>query len=249
MARILNVDVTPLNFEETLLKITNAIKEEVSLSHLAINAGKIVALQKDEKLYKSIVDADLVSADGMAIVWASKLLGDALPERVAGIDLMEALVEVSSTEKFRIYFLGAKREVIEQVVKIYRVKYGDHIIAGYRDGYFAEDEEQQIAQDIASSNADILFVAITSPKKEKFLNKYGKQMNVPFTMGVGGSFDVVSGLTRRAPLWMQQIGLEWFFRFIQEPRRMWKRYLFGNLRFTTLVFRQKLGIYKNPFEK
>jgi len=131
---------------------------------------------------------------------------------------------------------------------MYSSEYGNDIIAGYRNGYYGNEEEESIVKEIADSKADILFVAITSPKKEIFLNKYKRAINVPFTMGVGGSFDVVAGITKRAPLWMQKAGLEWFYRFAQEPRRMWKRYLIGNAQFVFLILKQKLGLYKNPFE-
>lgn len=114
------------------------------------------------------------------------------------------------------------------------------VIAGYRNGYFEKNEEKQIAEDIADSGADILFVAMSSPQKEIFVNKYKKLMNVPFVMGVGGSFDVVAGKTKRAPLWMQKAGLEWFYRFIQEPRRMWKRYLVGNSKFIWMVIKERI---------
>ena len=125
---------------------------------------------------------------------------------------------------------------------MYSDKYSNDIIAGYRNGYFDENQEQDIAKQISQSGANILFVAISSPKKEFFLNQ-NKQFlkNVNFIMGVGGSFDVVSGLVKRAPLWMQKIGMEWFYRFAQEPKRMWKRYLIGNIKFIWMVFKAKLS--------
>ena len=118
--------------------------------------------------------------------------------------------------------------------------YSPKIIAGYRNGYFNKEEEKSIAQEIANSGADILFVAISSPTKEIFLNQYKDIINTPFIMGVGGSFDVVSGKVERAPVWMQNAGLEWFYRFLQEPRRMWKRYLYTNSMFLWLVLKEKL---------
>ncbi len=127
------------------------------------------------------------------------------------------------------------------MVNLYSEEYGKDIIAGYRNGYFTKEEEPQIAQQIASSNAQILFVAISSPKKEIFLHTYKDVINTPFIMGVGGSFDVVAGFVKRAPRWMQDWGLEWFYRTMQEPQRMWKRYLFGNTSFIFLVFKEKLG--------
>lgn len=245
--QILNSNVLALDRKDTIDIINRAIIARNEMSHIVVNAGKLVDMQKNQKLYESLRDADLVNADGMAVVWASKILGNPLPERVTGIDLMISLVELSAKEGFKIFFFGAKEEVVSRVVEKYTKEYGSEIIAGYRNGYYNSTEEAEIALQIRNSGADILFVAITSPKKEIFLNTYSKKMNLAFTMGVGGSFDVVAGVTKRAPLWMQKSGLEWFYRFLQEPSRMWKRYLVGNAKFIYLVLKQRLGLYKNPF--
>lgn len=248
LRRILNADIVSLTMAETLSTIIWSINERNALNQIVVNAGKLVDMQSNRALYESVRDADMVNADGMAVVWASKFLGDPLPERVAGIDLMIRLVELSAKEGFKIFFFGAKEQVVSKVVDRYKAEYGENIVAGYRNGYYNKDEEENIAKEIAASNADILFVAITSPKKEIFLNRYKHILNIPFTMGVGGSFDVVAGETKRAPVWMQNLGLEWFYRFIQEPKRMWKRYLIGNTIFVYLIIKQKLGFYKNPFD-
>tara|TARA_B100000780_G_scaffold155788_1_gene108971 strand:- start:128 stop:595 length:468 start_codon:yes stop_codon:yes gene_type:complete len=151
---------------------------------------------------------------------------------------MEALVKRSYDKGYKSFFFGASQEVVTKLVNIYKDQYSESIIAGQRNGYYDKSQEENIANKIADSGADILFVAITSPKKEIFLNKYKKQLqNVKFIMGVGGSFDVISGKVKRAPIWMQNFGLEWFYRFLQEPGRMWKRYLVGNLKFIYLVFK------------
>ncbi|MEP0366651.1 MAG: WecB/TagA/CpsF family glycosyltransferase [Cyclobacteriaceae bacterium] len=248
-SQILNSKVWKLSQESSLNIIIEAIKSKHRLNHIVVNAGKLVGMQKDRALYESVRNADMVNADGMSVVWASRFLGNRLPERVAGIDLMEELIRTSKPEGFKVFFFGAKEEVVSELVRRYAQEYGNEIIAGYRNGFYTADEELSIAQQIGESGADILFVAITSPKKEIFLNTYKNVLKVPFTMGVGGSFDVVAGITKRAPLWMQKIGLEWFYRFLQEPSRMWKRYLVGNTRFILLVFKQKMGLYKNPFSE
>ncbi|BDD05960.1 WecB/TagA/CpsF family glycosyltransferase [Aureibacter tunicatorum] len=226
---------------ETIDKIDHAIESNTPIQHVVVNAGKMVAMQSDMQLYKSVVESDLINADGQAVVWASRFLGQPLPERVAGIDLMESLVALAYNKGYKCFFFGAKEEVVSKVVDIYSEKYSSDIIAGYRNGYYASEEEDQIARQIGESEAHLLFIAITSPKKEIFMNKYKDIINIPFVMGVGGSFDVVSGKAKRAPIWMQQIGMEWFYRLIQEPKRMWKRYLVGNSKFISLVIREKLG--------
>lgn len=241
---ICNVPVDALTMKQTIALIDEAIREKRSIHHVVINAVKVVNAQKDEKLRDSIVSCDIINADGQGIIWASQLLNKPLPERVAGIDLMENLVELAAQRKYRIFFLGAKEEILQKVIQTYSKKYGSEIIAGYNNGYFKPDEEEKIARKIADSHADILFVAMSSPKKEIFLNTYKDLINTPFIMGVGGSFDVVSGLVKRAPKWMQASGFEWLYRTLQEPRRMWKRYLFGNSSFIYLVFKEKWKMLK-----
>jgi len=230
--------------EDTVLTIHKSIQKRLAIQHIVVNAAKMVHMQKDRKLCESVVNSDIINADGMAVVWAAKFLGQPLPEKVSGIDLMVKLVELAAKQKYKIFFFGAKEEVVSTVVANYSKRYGKDLIAGYRNGYFSKEEEPLIAEQIAESKADILFVAISSPTKEIFLNQYKEIMNVPFIMGVGGSFDVVSGKTKRAPLWMQNYGLEWFYRFLQEPRRMWKRYLVTNTLFIYYVFRAKLQSFK-----
>jgi len=237
---ILNTTIDNLNMLETLQVVDNAISNGERLHHVVVNAGKIVAMQNDAQLRKSVNESDLINADGQAVVWASKVLGKPLKERVSGIDLMEALVELAYQNQYKIFFFGAKEEVVKTVVDRYSNDYSPKIIAGYRNGYFKKDEEQDIAKQISDSGANILFVAISSPTKENFLYENKKLLNkVNFIMGVGGSFDVVSGKVKRAPVWMQNSGLEWFYRFAQEPKRMWKRYLVGNSKFIALVLKEK----------
>ncbi len=236
---ILNTSIHNLSMDETLNEIEKVLGTKDQIHHTVVNAGKVVAMQKDSQLRESVNESDLINADGQAIVWASKILNKPLKERVTGIDLMENLVKLAHEKDYKIFFFGAKEEVLNQVVTMYSQKYSNSIIAGSRNGYFKPEDEEGIAHEIANSGANILFVAISSPVKENFLYNHKKTLSsVNFIMGVGGSFDVVSGLVKRAPIWMQNSGLEWFYRFIQEPKRMWKRYLVGNLKFVLLVIRR-----------
>jgi len=224
---------------ETIQIVDNTISEGNQLHHVVVNAGKIVAIQNDLKLRQSVNQSNLINADGQAVVWASKVLGKPLKERVAGIDLMVNLVQLAHQKNYKIFFFGAQEEVVKKVVDIYSDQFSPNIIAGYRNGYFKKEEEESIAREIGESGANILFVAISSPTKENFLyeNK-GLLQKVNFVMGVGGSFDVIAGKVKRAPIWMQKVGLEWFYRFAQEPQRMWKRYLIGNTQFIRLVLKE-----------
>jgi len=239
--KILNCPIDKYTMEETVKIIDEAIQKKIPLHHVVVNAAKLVYIQKDKQLYDSVVNCDIINPDGQAVVWASRFLGKPLPERVTGIDLMQRLVKLAYEKKYKIFFFGAKEEVVKAVVDKYSQMYSPDIIAGYRNGYFKKEEEPIIAQQIAKSGADILFVAISSPKKEIFLNKYKNIINIPFIMGVGGSFDVVAGKVKRAPLWMQKAGLEWFYRFLQEPKRMWKRAFIINSLFVLYVLKEKFS--------
>jgi len=243
---ILNTVIDNLSMDETLEIIDKRILSQQNLHHVVVNAGKIVAMQEDPQLMQSVNQADLINADGQAVVWASKLLGKPLKERVAGIDLMANLVDLAHQKKYKIFFLGAKEDVVKKVIENYSKQYSKNIIAGYRNGYFSIEDEKDIANEIASSGAQILFVAINSPTKENFLYNHRQTLSkVSFVMGVGGSFDVVAGLVKRAPKLIQNFGLEWLYRLLQEPQRMWKRYLLGNTKFVLLVIKALFQKNKN----
>lgn len=237
--KILNCPIDTYTMEETVSLIDESIQNKTRLHHVVVNAAKLVYMQKDKELYTSVVSSDIINPDGQAVVWASKFLGQPLPERVAGIDLMQNLVKLAHENGYKVFFFGAKEEIVQGVVDRYVREFSHEIIAGYRNGYFKKEDEASIAKQIAESGADILFVAISSPTKEIFLNKYKDIINTSFIMGVGGSFDVVAGKVSRAPLWMQNAGLEWFYRFLQEPRRMWKRYFYTNTIFIYLLLKEK----------
>lgn len=243
--KIMNTYVNCLSMKETIEIVEKIIEKRVPTQHVVINASKVNLMETDSNLANIVNSCPLINADGASIVWAAKKLNVPLKERVTGIDLFMNLVEISSEKKYKLYLFGAKEEVVKKVKDIFEEKYPNINIVGYRNGYFDEKDEKNIVKNIKKSNADILFVAFSSPKKEYWINKYLNEMNVPFVMGVGGSFDVVAGVTRRAPKWMQKIGMEWFYRFIQEPKRMWKRYIVGNRKFIKLVRKYKKINKKN----
>jgi N-acetylglucosaminyldiphosphoundecaprenol N-acetyl-beta-D-mannosaminyltransferase len=239
-AEVLDCAIDRVDLDGALARCEAAIAQRRFVQHMAINAAKLVAMRDDPELSQVIRGCELVTADGQAVVWASRLLGDPLPERVAGIDLMEALLARAAQRGWRVYVLGARAEVLEQAVARLRERHPALQMAGWRDGYYAPEEEDAVAQAIAGARADVLFVAMSSPRKELFLGRHGATMGVPFAMGVGGAIDVVAGITRRAPRLMQVLGLEWLFRLAQEPRRLLRRYAVTNVRFVELVLRERL---------
>jgi N-acetylglucosaminyldiphosphoundecaprenol N-acetyl-beta-D-mannosaminyltransferase len=227
-----------LSMEETLKEVEGFIATGQPHQHVVVNVDKLVKARHDSELRRIINECALINADGMPVVWASRLLGKPLKERVAGVDLFEALMKRSSEKGWRVFLLGAREEIVSQVKRLYEVKYPGLVVAGYRNGYWKPEQEPSVVAEILNARADILFVAISSPKKEQFLGRYQQEMRIPFAMGVGGTFDVAAGKVQRAPRWMQSSGLEWFYRFLQEPRRMFRRYFIEDMAFFGMVARE-----------
>lgn len=240
VVEILNVPVHSLRLPAVLDIVDKAIKTRENLHIGVVNAAKVVNMRKNPELREAVLDSDLILADGIAIVWASKILGKPLPERVTGIDLMFGMFERGSSQKYRVYCLGATEEVSEIVADKLAKNYPNVVLAGRRNGYFSDEDEQGIAEEICSAKPDVLLVAMTSPKKERFMAKWSSVMQVPVIHGVGGSFDVMAGKVDRAPDLWQKLGLEWLYRVKQEPGRLWKRYLVTNTAFCWLLIKQRL---------
>lgn len=236
---ILNTYVNAISMEETVAEVEKIIRTGKPTQHVVINALKVNLMNENAELQKIVNSCPLINADGASIIWAAKKLGIPLKERVAGIDLFENLVKMAAEKGYKIYLFGAKEEVVQKVKKIFEEQYPSLQIVGVRNRYFTEDDEPEIVKKMAESGADMMFVAFSSPKKEFWVNKYLNDLHIPFVMGVGGSFDVVADVTARAPKWMQDHGLEWFYRFIQEPRRLWGRYVIGNCKFVAYTYKIK----------
>lgn len=236
-AAVLGCRVDRLNMAQTVARCEELIGRREVSQHVAINAAKLVAMQRDPELRRIVEACELVSADGQAVVWASRLLGDPLPERVAGIDLMHELFGLAERRGYRVFILGAKAKVLAQAREKLLAQYPRLELVGARDGYFSQEEEAEVAEEVRTARPDILFVAFSSPRKEYWLGRYGRTIDVPFVMGVGGAIDVVAGVTQRAPRLLQRLGLEWAYRLAQEPRRLWRRYAVTNAQFTWLIAR------------
>lgn len=232
---VLGCAVDNLDMDETVEVIAGFVASGRAHQHVVINADKVVKAAHDPGLARIIAACDLVNADGMPVVWASRLLGQPLKGRVTGIDLFVRLLGEAEVRGWSVYFLGAREAVLQEVMRRARERHPLLDIAGARNGYWSPDEEAGVVADIARARPRLLFVAISSPRKEEFLARHQAAMGVPFAMGVGGSFDVFAGLVRRAPLWMQRTGFEWFYRFLQEPRRMFRRYFIDDMEFFWLL--------------
>lgn len=236
---LLDCPIDTYSLPETLEVIDGLIASGGLHQHCAINANKLVLMHKDREFHRIVANCSLLNADGQSVVWLLRLLGKPIKGRVPGIDLMEALVERAAQRGYRPFFLGARAEVVVRAVQTFERRHHQLQVAGFHHGYFLQDgQEEVVVRMIQQARPDILFVALDSPKKERWLARWMPALEVPFCMGVGGSFDVVAGRTKRAPPWMRRHGLEWLWRFSCEPRRLWKRYLLGNGYFLLLVMKE-----------
>ena len=205
---------------------------------MTINASHLCMMRRDPELATACRAGHLIVADGMSVVWALRASGQEAPERVAGVDLMAHLLAAAAEHGLRVYFLGAKPEVVKTLVERSRVLHPKLQIVGFRDGYFGPDDHQGIVEEIRASRAHMLFVGMPTPFKEIWCERHRQRLEVPVIMGVGGSFDVLAGFIKRAPRWAQSLGLEWLWRLMMEPRKLWKRYLTTNSEFIWLAGRE-----------
>ncbi len=233
----LGVSFHPLGMEEAVDLALLAMKHRMRLQHGDVNVAKLVQMQSDAELKRHTEESDIICPDGMGVVWGCRLLGIPTQGRVTGIDLMIRTIGLCQRYGFRPYLLGAKQDVLEKMAARLRADYPGLAFAGMRNGYFTRGEEDGIAAEIRESKADCLIVGITSPIKERFLNAYRDRLDVPLLIGVGGAFDVLSGVKKRAPRFVQRAGMEWLFRLAQEPRRLFRRYAVSNTKFCLLVAR------------
>lgn len=240
--RLFGIPVHAATMAQAVERCQNAIVHRRRMMIAVVNAAKVVNMRRQPTLRDAVMTADMTLADGMSVVWAGKLLRRSLPQRIAGIDLFYELLALADRERYSVYLLGAEQAVLDEVACRMQKDFPNARLVGTRNGYFNKEQEPAIALAIRDAQPDMLFVAMTPPKKEIFLAQWSDVMNVPVCHGVGGSFDVYAGKVRRAPRVWQSVGLEWLYRTFQEPRRLWKRYLVTNSIFLWMVLGQLVGI-------
>jgi N-acetylglucosaminyldiphosphoundecaprenol N-acetyl-beta-D-mannosaminyltransferase len=234
---LLGCPVDVLTMAETVERARAAMRDRTRLHHVALNVAKLVNMRSDPVLCSDVTGSDIVGIDGMGIVLALRWFGVPVKERVAGVDLFQELLAVCAADGFRPFLLGARPDVLHRAAEVIVQRFPPIQLAGSRDGYFGPDQDEQVVEQIRESKADCLFIAMPTPRKERFLAAYRDRLGVPFVMGVGGSFDVIAGHVRRAPPIMHSMGLEWLYRVYQEPRRMWWRYARTNTLFAGILIR------------
>lgn len=236
--KILSLDINKINLDDLVDKIIKTVKKNEKKQLIYTPNSEIVVRAYDNDKFACLYNkADILTPDGSGLLLASKILDDPISERVAGFDLMVELLDKISDLDISCYFIGGKEEIIEKAYKKIKSRYPEIDIKGYHHGYLNNELEEKLVVDINNKKPDILFVGMGVPLQEKFFEKYFDQLNVKIGITVGGSFDVLSGQVNRAPIIMQKLYLEWFYRLVQEPKR-WKRML-ALPRFIYLVLKEK----------
>jgi len=243
---MLGVAFHPVSQAECLLMIEKFIAEKRPKQICLANAYTVAMAQHDAGLNTLLQNSALVLADGMSIVWGGRWIGAKLPQRIPGPDLMEALCRRASRNAYRIFLMGTSDDTLRKLQdKLLRLCPGLHIVGAYSPTMcdrLGEEETQKIIGLLESARPDILFIGMSCPKQEKWIADNLSRLPVPVSLGVGAAFDFLSGNIPRAPHWLREIGLEWLYRLYREPRRLWKRYLLGNLVFLTLLALETIKI-------
>ncbi|MBV9388018.1 MAG: WecB/TagA/CpsF family glycosyltransferase [Chroococcidiopsidaceae cyanobacterium CP_BM_ER_R8_30] len=241
---ILNGCFDPITLQETVDWVSRWLQSGRVGYICTVNVAILMMMISDPQLQQFVDKAALIVADGQPLVWSSRLFSSRtfLPERVTGIDLVDALARLAEQEGFRVYLLGATSVVIQAAAQSLQLKYPKLQICGFNDGYFSIAEVPERVQAIRQSGAQILLVGMGVPRQEYFLFENLSDLSVNLAIPIGGSFDVIAGKKRRAPRWMQEYGLEWLYRLLQEPCRLWKRYLVTNSQFLCRLLRELLHL-------
>lgn len=232
---VAGVPVDHFSLETAVAELQQRIRDGIHTLVMFVNVFKVAEFHSNPALRISMEGAEMLLADGIPIVWASRILGNGLPGRVTGVDLMQAVLAMCTEQGYRVFLLGAHQETLLAAVKALNRRYPKLQIAGFRNGYFKDDEEDTIADEINNSHADVLFLGMSSPRKELWASRNFSRLSVRVCQCVGGTFEIIAGTKHRAPRWMQVAGLEWSYRLLQEPRRLWRRYFVSGLTFSRLV--------------
>jgi N-acetylglucosaminyldiphosphoundecaprenol N-acetyl-beta-D-mannosaminyltransferase len=213
------------------------------------NAQHVVLLESDAGLREAYAHAELVVADGASLLLASRLLGEKLRERIAGVDLLEQLCGKAAELGLRVFLLGGRPGSAQLTAQMLKRRFPALVLAGTCCpplGFERDERQLQAIRDlIRRTQPDLVFVALGASKQESWMHRHGRRSGAPVLIGVGGSFEIVGGVLRRAPRFLQRLGCEWLYRLLLEPRRLWKRYLIGNCRFLGIVLRQAAGRHRS----
>ena len=246
---ICHVDIDSISMKEALCIMEDIIAEKGRGLIVTPNVDHIVQLQKDEEFKVIYRQALLALPDGMPVMWGAKFLGTPLKQKISGSDLFPEFCKVTADKGYKMFFMGGRPGAVTRTKELLEKRYSKiNIVGTYCPPFgFEKDEAEnaKIVKMINQARPDVLFVGLGAPKQEKWLYRNYNELNVPVSAGIGITFEYMAGMVTRAPLWMQNVGLEWFWRLMMEPRRLWKRYLVYDMQFFWLILKQKFAMRKN----
>jgi len=249
MRQVGNLSFQKCSYADAEQKIIETIETPGKCKQVILaNAYSVVLTHSNHEFARVCKNADYIFADGISVIWASMLLNNRIPKRIAGPDFMWSFLKVCAEKNYPVFLLGGSKETLHNLQKNMRKEYPKLYIAGaYAPpfGQWSPNENENIIRKVNISRAKVLWVGISTPKQDIWISKYRGRLKTKVAFGIGAAFDFHSGAVRRAPIWMQKVGLEWFFRFLQEPTRLWKRYLLGNINFIGIVAGQLFRLVLN----
>lgn len=234
----LGLSFDALTIDEILAAIDLFVAEQRPRKIFCPNVSLLIDARRNAELRRIYESCDLLPIDGMGIYYASRFLPPAFPESCSAVLVALRLLERSKIKGYRFFFLGTKADLLESAVRNVRERYAGAQVVGWHHGFFSGDEEADVVRKIARARADILLLGMSSPKKELFVHRHLSAMGVPVSLGVGGTIDILAGEYSLAPELVRKLAVEWLYRLVQEPRRLWKRYLTTNCQFAYLVVRE-----------
>lgn len=233
-ADMLGVPLARIDMEGALAQVDQFVAERSPHMVVTSDSPSIVRTRDDPEYQELVRGADMVTADGRGVVWMARVLGLPVTERVSGVDMVQRICERAGERNYRVYLLGAQPGVAEEAAHVLESRCPGLQVAGTHHGYFTPEEEPAVVQAVADARPDILFVALGAPRQEKWIRGHQAELQVPVAIGVGGSFDVIAGRVKRAPKWMQRVGLEWLYRVLREPSRLPRAWAVPRLMWMTL---------------
>lgn len=241
--KFLNIEIDNLTMDKAIERIDVLIQNKKPAYVVTPNVDHIVKLENDKEFRKVYKEADLILTDGMPLIWISKLQKNQIKEKVSGSDLFPKVCELAAKKSYKMFLLGAAEGIAAKAAENLTEKYeGLNVIGTYSPSYGFEKNEEEVNTIIKLVNdikPDILAVGLGAPKQEKFIYKYKERLNVPISLAIGASIDFEAGNINRAPEWMQNSGLEWFYRFLKEPKRMFKRYFIDDIKILNIYLKYK----------
>jgi len=234
----LGFSVDAVSMQHAVERVDELVRAGRGAQVLQLNAVNLVASRKLAPLADAYRQADLLTADGMGIYYASRVIGRPIPEMVSGVHLMLEVARLAQARGYGVYVLGAKPDVVGLAVSALQSQFPGVRVVGYRDGYIASDAAAAVHEGVDAAGAEIVFVGMSTPLKEFWIRDHAGRHGMAVCIGVGGSLDVLAGLYTLAPQWMRALALEWLYRVIQEPRRLWKRYAYSLPVFIALTLRE-----------